>query len=49
MGRNFLAQGLTQREWNIVADAKREAEKRAGKDLLNKEFLVEICNRTVKA
>ncbi|MGP8075026.1 MAG: hypothetical protein ACLP74_08465 [Thermoplasmata archaeon] len=44
-GRNFLAEGLSQREWNIVQDAKRNAERQTGTDLSNKEFLVAVCNR----
>jgi hypothetical protein len=45
-GRNFLAEGMSQREWNIVQDAKREAERLCGDSLSNKEFLVAMCNDT---
>jgi hypothetical protein len=46
MARSFLAEGLSQREWNVVQDAKREAERQTGQDLSNKEFLVAVCNDT---
>lgn len=45
-GRNFLAEGIPQREWDIIQDAKREAERQCGDSLTNREFLVALCNDT---
>jgi len=44
--RTFKAEGLTRREWNIVEDARREAERQQGTSLSNKELLISLCNDT---
>jgi len=44
--RAFLAESISQREWDIVQDAKRDAERQTGTDLSNREFLLALCNDT---
>ena len=46
MGRDFKAVELSQREWDIVEDARREAERVAGQSFTNREFLLLMANDT---
>lgn len=46
MGRTWTALELSQREWDIVEDARRDAEKHAGQSFTNKEFLLLMANDT---
>jgi hypothetical protein len=38
--RDFKALGLTPREWNRVEDVRRNAERKSGGPLTNKELLL---------
>ena len=46
MDRTWKATGLSQKEWDVVEDARREAERRVGDSFTNKEFLLLMANDT---
>ncbi|MCI4357383.1 MAG: hypothetical protein L3K18_09680 [Thermoplasmata archaeon] len=38
--KDFKAPGLTPKEWNRVEDVRRNAERKSGQSLTNKELLL---------
>ena len=44
LSRTFKAEGLSQKEYDIVEDARRAAEKGSGQSLTNRELLLLLAN-----
>jgi hypothetical protein len=43
--RDFKALNLSVREWNLVEDARRKAERKTGTSLTNKELLLALAGQ----